>query len=301
MNCKKASKIMMIVVSLLLVLVIFTTNVLSGIYAKYVSKDYVEAVIEFKHLGVDVIITPSDKLIATVGEENIVETPNGNNVSLKVNNLKMVPYMDLSDALNFKFTGTAEVPIRVKIEINIDYTRDKFKITHDDFDFVTGTDFSYPIGVRYTGMYSLGEVKTVYACSPYRNVEADVMEQVIATVIGHRTDMYYKNDNGYYAYKEFDKNQTIEFYPESQDANKSDNNDVKYGDDYKFNDFSLGFYWPDTYPNDNRSEEISSYTPEQIDKIGTWIANNVTETVSYTFTVTIEQIEKVQQTASTGN
>ena len=129
MKRKNAGKIMMIIVSLLLVLVIFTTNILSGIYAKYVSKDYVKNVIKFKNFGVDVIITPSNALIAAVGESNIVETPNGNSVSLKVNNLKMVPYMNLSDALNFKFVGTAEAPIMIKIDIDVGYDRSKFKIT----------------------------------------------------------------------------------------------------------------------------------------------------------------------------
>lgn len=296
MKRKNAGKIMMIIVSLLLVLVIFTTNILSGIYAKYVSKDYVKNVIKFKNFGVDVIITPSDALIAAVGESNIVETPNGNSVSLKVNNLKMVPYMNLSDALNFKFVGTAEAPIMIKIDIDVDYDRSKFKITKNEFDFIKtsdGIDYSYPIGVRYTGRYNEGDIKTAYACSPYRNVGATTMEQVIATVIGHRTDMYYNNDNGHYAYKEFDKNQPILFYPETQEASKADNNDVNY--DYPFDNFSLGFYWPAEY---NKND---SYTSDQLDQIGTWIANNVTTSVSYTFTITIEQIEKVQQTTSTGN
>lgn len=295
MKKKNAGKIMMIIVSLLLVLVIFTTNILSGIYAKYVSKDYVKNVIKFKNFGVDVIITPSDALVAAVGEKNIVETPNGNSVSLKVNNLKMVPYMNLSDALNFKFVGTAEAPIMIKIDIEVGYDRSNFQITKDEFDFIETSDdidCSYPIGVRYTGRYNQGNIETVYACSPYLNVDATTMEQEIATVIGHRTDMYYKNDNGHYAYKEFDKNQPILFYPETQEASEADNNDVNY--DYSFDNFSLGFYWPEVYSSD-------TYTPEELDQIGTWIANKVTTSVSYTFTITIEQIEKVQQTTSTGN
>ena len=121
---RKANKILMATVAILLCLVLITTSVASGIFAKFVITKSGSATLKLTKFGVTISMTHNtDKLTslkATVSEKEIF-TSTG--YVFTISNLKLKPGDDLTDAVRFDFEGKPNVSsVKIKITPTITYT-----------------------------------------------------------------------------------------------------------------------------------------------------------------------------------
>jgi hypothetical protein len=114
MRYKKANRIMMMAVSLLLALVLLTTCVLSGIYAKYVTQSEVSTKVAIKKLGLTINVKEKSPTI-----KKVQETKQGNFISLTYSSLNIRPGVQEPDLIKFFISGTPTVPVRVTVRVNV--------------------------------------------------------------------------------------------------------------------------------------------------------------------------------------
>ena len=112
---KRANKIMMMTVAILLCFVLISTSVVSGIYAKYVITKSAETTVKLKAFGVTLTVTGSNG--ATV-------TPSGstgaNVVKVTISDLQMTPGQTLADVVKFTIDGTPSVSqVKLKIKTTV--------------------------------------------------------------------------------------------------------------------------------------------------------------------------------------
>ena len=150
---RKANKILMATVAILLCLVLITTSVASGIFAKFVITKSGEATITFERFGVTVTMsvpsTPTNKSFTSVrdipGVEVSTETFSSTGHTITISGLKMRPGLEFPKAVKFAFTGEPNVPVQVKITPTITYDSKVHTTTYatDDAGNVTATYYNY--------------------------------------------------------------------------------------------------------------------------------------------------------------
>lgn len=116
MRQRKANRILMAIVLILLCLVLMTTSVVSGIFAKYTISKQVLMMFSFESFGVTIEIIPSDGLKKAVGADNIRFDESRN---LTVSNLLMHPGNDFKDALKFQIKGKPTADAELKVEVTV--------------------------------------------------------------------------------------------------------------------------------------------------------------------------------------
>lgn len=183
MRQRKANRILMAIVLILLCLVLMTTSVVSGIFAKYTISKQVLMMFSFESFGVTIDIIPSDGLIAAVGKNDIRFDESGN---LTVSNLLMHPGDIFEDALTFQIRGrpTADAELKVEVTVaNKDNVFDNsFKINKQAFpSLFTGT-WKDKTEMPYVpmGFYVGGD----YAVQPYSQVNAQEIGAEISAKVG---------------------------------------------------------------------------------------------------------------------
>ena len=143
---RKANKILMATVAILLCLVLITTSVASGIFAKFVITKSGEATITFERFGVTVTMTPSAELKTAAGSGNFSteEVFTNTGYVFTISNIKMIPGMDFTDAVRFEFSGTPTVPVQINITPTVTYSNKVHTMTQttDDAGKVT-TYYNY--------------------------------------------------------------------------------------------------------------------------------------------------------------
>ena len=134
---RKANKILMATVAILLCLVLITTSVASGIFAKFVITKSGEATITFEKFGVTVTMsvpsTPTNKSFTSVrdipGVEVSTETFSSTGHTITISGLKMHPGLEFPKAVRFDFSGTLKVPANLKITTTVEYDANVHKQT----------------------------------------------------------------------------------------------------------------------------------------------------------------------------
>ena len=133
---KKANKILMAAVAILLSLVLISTSVLSGVFAKFVITDKADISVGFTKWGVTVnLVADEAGQLATVNANHGNQAAftatldsSGNNATYEIKNLKLAPGDNLDKIAHFTISGSAEVPLRVYIIFHINFTADDFTI-----------------------------------------------------------------------------------------------------------------------------------------------------------------------------
>ena len=267
---RKINKIMMITVSILLTLVLITSSVVSGTFAKYASSGQSSATARVAKWGAVVEITANRP-------EGVTGT-DGDAIIFSTDALKMGPGSDYSNLMTVKFSGTAEVRLKVKIAVDVEFDESTMeipaKVAKSDAPANQYKYFS-PMGTTFyakKGETALTDAKS-YLSSPWFEKPANSKNMAIALenalVNGFKNHAEFEV-NGSTAEKEFAPNDPIFF---------KINSNSKVADT-----FVLGFDWPTSHTD--------STTGYDYGKIATYIADTFVEdaSLSITYTVTVEQV-----------
>lgn len=265
---RKINKIMMITVSILLTLVLITSSVVLGTFAKYASSGQTSATARVAKWGAVVEITANrpEGVIGTDGDAIIFST----------DALKMGPGSDYSDLMTVKFSGTAEVRFKIKITVCVEFDENAMKIPANVAKSGEAADqykYFLPMGTTFDakkGETALTNAKS-YLSSPWFEKPANSLDMAIA--LENAIVNGFKNNAGFEvvgrtAEKEFAPNDLISFTINNQEADT----------------FVLGFEWPSGYKN---SETTYDYS-----EIAAYIMGNFPDVanIGITYTVTVEQV-----------
>ena len=275
-NRKKANKILMMTVSILLCLVLISSCMLSGIYAKYtVSQTAGVGVATIKPFGVEISMTIDDAKLAAVGATK-KQTVNSNKaVSYTIENLKLKPGDDLTDLVSIHVDGTANVDCQVIIDLDFVYDYNEFTYGEKYMPY----DFTCRI---YSENFS---TSSTFANRNLNNYEwsldyawiLDFPLQKHGDMMGtyqQFTHKYHETTSiDYLAYKNFRAGSDIEFI-----YNKGTSSTA---DDVEVNDMKFGLLWP----FDNGYDERDMY-----------LSKNPDAKLELTFTVSVEQIQLPKET-----
>lgn len=163
---RRVKKIVMMTVAILLCLVLFSTSILSGIYAKFIIKKDAQISAYIERFGVTIRLTPNTtagKLVAS--QEN---TDNGVVASMSfTSDLAMED--TIYDALKVEVTGTPNVNVKFKMSCQVEF--DTAKYTVDSNSIYGGAKGKTYMPLGFT--VKLGESGTQqYICRPY-HIPAD--------------------------------------------------------------------------------------------------------------------------------
>lgn len=270
---RRANKILMAAVAILLCLVLITTSVVSGVFAKYAIKKQASTSVGLEKFGVELGITVQPELITTVGTNNVVTVNDGENVSVTITNLKMSPGMKFYDAIKIHADGHTTVATQFKMTFSISFTKDDFK--------VDSTTSRMPLGFRLTAFNSSGgrieKHDKVAVANPFlKNYAPKRVSYAIANNTADYIDFSHTEKDDYstnYVTKDFAADTDVVFKTKKLTTN------------VYINDFSVGFY----YPLDATGETSSNLTAVDIDKWSTALASNgknLTATINYTISLT---------------
>ena len=156
---RKANKILMATVAILLCLVLITTSVASGLFAKFVVTKSGSATITFEKFGVTVTMSITDLTALQNAGARIdldknnapVETFTSEGHTITISGLKMRPGLDFSRAVKFEFgkqgeTQTLSVPAEVRITTTVEYDDKVHTDTQNADKTITYHNYYVPAG-----------------------------------------------------------------------------------------------------------------------------------------------------------
>ena len=190
------NKILMRIVAALLCLVLFTTTILSSVYARFVLTDDATVSVGFKHLGVDVEVSYS----SAVASAKTTDYDYGHAVSVSLPVLKMGPGDKYEDVLKFSISGKANAALKITLDVDVTCLTSTF------------TDNYMPIEIT-CGVAPKNGAKTLsfkMADRTWSPANATTMEENLFYYNSSNNwnknikDMSYSNTStDYYAYKNF--------------------------------------------------------------------------------------------------
>ena len=272
---KKSNKILMATVAILLSLVLISTSLVSGIFAKFVVRKDATVKVTFKDYGVTL-----DVFGATGTDSDIdVIQPDGSSATVTLKGINMQPGDVKDKILNLAFDGTLTMASDLTIKVKVDLD-EKFIIPADDFSSLD-TDTAYmPIIFKvgaFTGKNAMTDLKydvdgdgvadyaterlfvtesTAYDGDILEQLESDLQDAICNSI----SDGLFK-DSLYTIKKDAENASYIEPIIFTNSAFFNDT----------MNGFSLGFEWPmgkgvgeDGYTAaDGLTNDIETYLVEQ--------------------------------------
>ena len=251
---KKIDKIIMMIVLILLCLVLITSNVVSGIFAKYTITKSAKMTLGFERMGirVDIDVGQSVKDVSTVEGEDTA--------SIVISNLMMKPGYDLSDALKLSVSGSPTEAAVLSVDISIVYNTEDFEVPSANLSKLKLKEDTAFVPLGFTvGTYdSSGTYNKSYAVNPYNSVNntSAETEAAVEEKIANLTDFTYADNK----------------------ISKTCAVDEKLSFGEGISAIGFGFDWPKNYSDVQYSDEI-----------GTYIAENKTPTVTIICTISIKQ------------
>lgn len=291
---RKINKIMMATVSILLTLVLISSCVLSGIFAKYVTSKTASSQMQFERFGVSLSMALGTGVTGTV-----TSNAAGNSVTATVTNLKMGPGDAFYDALKVSVTGTPNVPVEIKMSCKVEYPDgvdyDKDGIADYGSAYVidesiTGSDSEcfMPLGFIFKTPADNTEGSPI--CYPWHQKNSNlvteaVMRNLADKVFGETYSSTLANSKG-----NTDGAGTW-FYEKNYDAKKALPTNMS--------EFSIGFYLPYEFGSDapaglSKDTSAPKLTIATHDKMATAIASATDNSgISFVYTITITQVQSV--------
>ena len=118
---KKTNRVIMIIVAVLLTLVLLSTSLVSGIFAKYVITKDATTTVSFKKFGIQLTISKGSDVTGTITMNPT--TPSASTTSATVTGIQLVPGQTLDELVRFDIAvvsgATVSVDTRVKIKAEI--------------------------------------------------------------------------------------------------------------------------------------------------------------------------------------
>ena len=277
---KKANKILMAMVAILLSLVLISTSVVSGVFARFVQTKSATTTVSFKKFGVSMEVT---------APSNVTKVNDGQDVAVTLNNLQIAPGYSDYYLVQVKFSGEPTVITHLKVAVDIELSP-KFYVPADKFPEYSDKTNKAHMPIRFGSSTILSGVKKdTYKTDPWMtgtgdtaqaavdDLEQNLEEAFAAEIKKALSASYYIADvdsdysdpivgpveegNGYYARKTFAKGQPIL---------------VRLGGDV----LTFGYYWDTT--------NQSGYKPE----FAAYIADSFTASdvpIKMTITISLEQ------------
>ena len=287
---QKRNKILRRIVSALLCLTLISSCLVSSIFAKYVKTATGNiSSVAIKKFGVNVDIIVNKSALEALGATVNLPAADSNAVkagtySVTISNLPIYPGIGAdpnkddsstndvdgiyNNLVTFAFSGTANMPVKVSIGTDIAYTNLNLK--------VSGTDAYLPIGFscnagNYNG--TTFTLKETYCMAPHAKAGDATTDTNIETEIITNFDTFSDlTKDGNYACKSFRKSAT-----DAINFTMVNNASTTRAGAGTVNAFAQGIYWPFS-GNDSKD---------------TWmVENNPNGSISITYTVKVEQLEK---------
>lgn len=281
---RKANKIVMMTVAILLSAVLLTTSALSGTLAKYVTSggSYSDSARVAKW-GVTITADVRDDLaeIATVTGED-------GSATVTIAGLNMKPGDDFSDAVRFTITGDPEVKCKVTVQTRVRYGIDPKNSRLEAMKVVDsagleGTWHFMPVGLTFgTGYYnSTSKAYTpvkygtnlnyVYLTNPWLACKGDTKGSSLApdVMMGNfKTGIQSKIDGSEEAgtadyggmSRTLEPTEELAFYTNNVNGTKT-----------KVNSFVFGFVFPYEYSNTTYDALL---TQDKLDEVATYISDH---------------------------
>lgn len=271
---KKVNKVLMSTVAILLSLVLISTSVLSGVFAKFVETKSAGATVSLKAFGITVTVSAPNGDVEIDTSKTVND---GENVSVTLNSLAMYPGREELGIVKFAFSGTTTVPTNLTIRVDVQ-SNDKLLVTKSVFpDYLTENQRAYmPMGFRvrtWSADEAFNTANTPYWINAESISALDIKAEseiatdirtAMATTGGLSLSSATKDTSGtgsYYVTKKFDVNKPIVLI-DSRPA------------------IGIGYHWSLDNTTVSYSDEISTYIAEQL---------NGASAVTVTLTVTLEQ------------
>ncbi len=149
---RKVNKILMATISILLCLVLISTSVVSGIFAKYVVTKKGQSIVSLEAFGVTLRVSHRTELPDGV-TVNTTKNHANNTVSVEVSNISLAPGESIDDVVIFQVAGTPNVPkVDFKLNVNVDADGTCVLGTNADLPGISDEEAAYtkrysPIGI----------------------------------------------------------------------------------------------------------------------------------------------------------
>ncbi len=156
---RKVNKILMATVSILLCLVLISTSVVSGIFAKFAINNKGKATASLKAFGATLTMTVDEDALEDAGATVVTAKDDKETThSVTITGLKMAPGESIMDAVKINISGTAGVDLKVVIEPKVVFNQAAFEaiVPNDCLDDFYGV----PIGLYYTA-YDVNSQKVI--------------------------------------------------------------------------------------------------------------------------------------------
>lgn len=193
---RRANKILMATVAILLCLVLITTSVVSGVFAKYAIKKQASTSVSFQSFGVTVELTPDSNL------KTLSEVKKGDSASVMFEELPMAPGDEFYKALKVEIGGKPNVDIVLRMTCHIEY---------ETSDYTVDSSYYMPLG--YTIQVGEDDDTRKDTCYPYKkNTNSDKLEEIIVRNSANELfnaelvegDLLIDDSSDYYYSKKFD-------------------------------------------------------------------------------------------------
>lgn len=176
MRQRKANKILMAIVLILLCLVLITTSVVSGIFAKYTAQKQIRFLFGFESFGLRVEVFANDTIRDNAKYGYSVDE--GGNVT--INNLLLHPGEDFDDAITIKVSGNPTTNARVSVTANVTELSSAFTVPQKDFDDIQSDTVYMPIGFKVNSKYVVNPYSTSLTVN---NNEVPISKDSITSVL----------------------------------------------------------------------------------------------------------------------
>ena len=310
---RKINKIMMATVSILLTLVLISSCVLSGIFAKYVTTKTASSQMQFEKFGVTVnMVVDEAKLRSVLGDDCAADLkkPTADEKAagkiwlevstsaqkqagvntVTIHNLALKPGDDLKNLIQFTISGNANVRCRVNMDIDVTYDIEDFKVPNDILGSVAGGspyyDMYIPINLWLSmDEYNSGAQQQLFYNQPMDSYypKSEHVEARIYYLSGSYADNYYyyypEQLTGTYDYGDYGS------VPTDMSVEKIFTPDVGNGEVYfdyygvKVKNFNWGVSW--LFVDDPAVNAVETYLTRE--------GNNPSMTLAYT--ITVEQVD----------
>ena len=280
---RKVNKILMATVAILLCLVLLSTSIVSGIFARYVIKRDASVSLTLERFDVKIKITPDTAALQAAGATvNLTEVTTSatdkDTISVSITGLQMAPGDSFLDALNVQITGTPNTNIKLRTTYKVHYAHET--VYNIPKDYCGGTADSTPyLPIGFT--LRVPNKSAVDVCYPWtagveNRVEEVVMRNISNTLFNaglskiSDSKLQTGDDYDYYYEKTIDKNTVIQTaYPNVED-------------------FYIGLYIPKTNET-YTSGKTTTLGADYIDKSWMYILEKENSPISITYTFHLEQ------------
>ena len=275
---RRANKILMATVAVLLCLVLISTSIVSGVFARFAITKKAETTVKLEQFGVTIELTPDPNLVGYIQENLTVNK--GDSVSITLSGVELIPGNNFYKALNVQVGGTPNVDVDFTITCEVDYDYESAYFVPSEISGYEEARPFMPIG--YT-VWLPGEKTQVNICAPWHFYIENKIEEII---IRNASKNLFGTTPKEITEANIDKNDATNF-----SCTKKFNQGIPISEACNnITDFYFGFFTPKSYNKTNSDPDISS---AKIDEIATYIAEKASAAnspITFTYTFSIVQV-----------